>query len=204
MLTGLVSIAQETRELAVYRPISVIDLKKLSGVELVKAQWQVREAEIKAISFNAPGPSKTDPLLLYPTGGKINSNNIFPNIADEAFNDNNWKKVNAVDLEQRQGSGKLSFVWYKTSITIPTKVNDIDVAGTTIYFEITADDYSEIYVNGKQNKQFGQTGAGVISGYNARNRLPLTTNAKPGEKFDIAVLVINGTVGNEPDNYVWI
>ncbi len=204
LLIGLVSIAQETRELAVYRPISVIDLKNTAGTELMNAQWQVREAEIKTVSFNAPGPSKTDAMLLYPTGKKINTHNIFPNIADTAFNDNKWKKVNAGDLEQRQGSGKLSFVWYKTSITIPAKVNGNDIDGTTIYFEITADDYSEIYVNGKQNKQFGQTGAGVISGFNARNRLPLTTNAKPGEKFDIAVLVINGTVGNEPDNYVWI
>jgi gluconolactonase len=204
LIAALVSIAQETRELVVYRPLSVIDLKKLDGANLVNAQWQTREAEIKTVSFNAPGSSKTDALLLYPTGNTINTHNIFPNIADAEFNDNNWQKINANDLEQRKGSGKLSFVWYKTSITIPEKINDNDIAGTTIYFEITADDYSEIYVNGKQNKQFGQTGAGVISGFNARNRLPLTTNAKPGEKFDIAILVINGTVGNEPDNYVWI
>jgi gluconolactonase len=204
LLAGFVSIAQETRELAVYRPFAVVDLRKTESATLVNAQWQVREAEIKDVSFNAPGPSKTDALLLYPTGSKINTHNIFPNIADAAFNDNNWQKVNANDLEQRKGSGKLSFVWYKTSITIPAKINDKDITGSTIYFEITADDYSEIYVNGKQNKQFGQTGAGVISGFNARNRLPLTTNAKPREEFDIAILVINGTVGNEPDNYVWI
>jgi gluconolactonase len=201
---SLYSLAQETRELAVYKPFAVVDLRKTESATLVNAQWQVREAEIKDVSFNAPGPSKTDALLLYPTGSEINTHNIFPNIADAAFNDNNWQKVNANDLEQRKGSGKLSFVWYKTSITIPEKMNGEDISGTTVYFEITADDYSEIYVNGKQGKQFGQTGAGVISGFNARNRLPLTTNAKAGEKFDIAILVINGTIGNEPDNYVWI
>jgi gluconolactonase len=204
VLVGLVSIAQETRELAVYRPLSVIDLKNNGSASLVNAQWMVREAAINPVSFNAPGPSKTDPLLLYPTGNKINTHNIFPNITDVEFNDKNWQKVNASDLEQRKGSGKLSFVWYKTSVTVPEQIDGNVITGNTIYFEITADDYSEIYVNGKQNKQFGQTGAGVISGFNARNRLPLTTNAKPGEKFDIAVLVINGAVGNEPDNYVWI
>ncbi len=204
VLAGLLSIAQETRELAVYRPISVIDLKNTESANLVNAQWMVREAAIKPVSFNAPGPSKTDPLLLYPTGNKINTNNIFPNITDAAFNDDNWKKVNAGDLEQRQGSGKLSFVWYKTSVTIPEQVDGNVITGNTIYFEITADDYSEVFINGKQNKQFGQTGAGVISGYNARNRLPLTNNAKAGEKFEIAILVINGTMGSEPDNYVWI
>lgn len=198
------SFAQETRELAVHRPISVIDLKQTSGANLVGAQWLTREASIKAVSFQAPGPSTTDPLPLYPTGKTISTNNIFPNISDAAFNDNNWQKTNANDLEQRKGSGKLSFVWYKTSLTIPEKIDGKSLAGTIIYFEITADDYSEVYVNGKQPKQFGQTGAGVISGYNSRNRLPLTLNARPGEKFEIAVLVINGTIGNEPDNYVWI
>jgi gluconolactonase len=204
MFIAFASLAQETRELAVYRPISVIDLKKNEGANLVNAQWMVREAVIKPVSFNAPGPSKTDPLLLYPSGKQISTNNIFPNISDIAFNDGNWQKVNANGLEQRQGSGKLSFVWYKTSVTIPEKIEGIDITGTSIYFEITADDYSEVYINGKQNKQFGQTGAGVISGYNTRNRLILTNNAQAGEKFEIAVLVINGTVGNEPDNYVWI
>ncbi|MFN0080962.1 MAG: SMP-30/gluconolactonase/LRE family protein [Ferruginibacter sp.] len=199
---GLVCFAQETRELAVYRPMSVVDLRKSASANLVNAQWLVREASIKPVSFNAPGPSKTDPLLLYPTGQKINTHNIYPNISDAAFNDNNWKKVN--DLEERQGSGKLSFVWYKTSVIVPEKIDGNAVTGTKIYFEITADDYSEVYINGEQNKQFGQTGAGVISGFNSRNRLVLTGNARPGEKFEIAVLVINGTIGNEPDNYVWI
>lgn len=204
LLLASISFAQETRELAVYRPVSVIDLKQSSGANLVGAQWLVREAIVKPVSFQAPGPSATDPLPLYPTGKTISTNNIFPNIGDAAFNDNNWQKTNADDLEQRKGSGKLSFVWYKTSVTIPDQIDGQSIAGTRIYFEITADDYSEVYINGKQQKQFGQTGAGVVSGYNSRNRLPLTLNANPGEKFEIAVLVINGTIGNEPDNYVWI
>jgi gluconolactonase len=204
MIACLISVAQETRELAVYKPLSVIDLRNTESANLVNAQWLVREAEIKTVAFHAPGPSKNDASLLYPTGNEISTHNIFPNITDAAFNDNNWQKINANDLEQRKGSGKLSFVWYKTSITIPEKINGNDINGNTIYFEITADDYSEIFINGKQPKQFGQTGAGVISGYNARNRIPLTLNAKAGEKFEIAILIINGTIGNEPDNYVWI
>jgi len=92
LLLGLASIAQETRELAVYRPISVIDLRKNESANLVNAQWIVREAVIKPVSFNAPGPSKTDPLLLYPTGNKIKTNNIFPNIATAEFNNKTWMK----------------------------------------------------------------------------------------------------------------
>jgi gluconolactonase len=71
-------------------------------------------------------------------------------------------------------------------------------------FEVTVDDYSEIWVNGKQMQGFGQNGNGVIAGYNTRNRVILTNNAKAGEKFSIAILGINGTVGKLPDNYIWI
>lgn len=196
--------AQETRELVLYKPSSIIDLKTTEGLELVHGNWLIKEAQIKPVQFLAPGPSKTDTLKLYPTGKTIITNNIFPNITDPEFNSSNWEHANATDLEQRKGSGKLSFVWYKTSITIPEKINDKIIDGSAIYFEITADDYSEVYINGKQFKQPGQTGSGVISGYNSRNRLLLTQNAIPGEKFEIAVLVINGTIGNLPDNYVWI
>ena len=51
---------------------------------------------------------------------------------------------------------------------------------------------------------FGQSGDGVISGYNTRNRLILTDNAKPGATFSIAILGINGPLGMIPDNYIWV
>jgi gluconolactonase len=56
----------------------------------------------------------------------------------------------------------------------------------------------------KTNAGFGQSGNGVIAGYNTRNRVILTDNAKPGDKFSIAILGINGTIGKIPDNYIWV
>ena len=69
---------------------------------------------------------------------------------------------------------------------------------------MVVDDYSEIWVNGQQMVGLGQTGNGLISGYNTRNRVVLTNNAKAGEKFVIYVLGINGPVGKLPDNYIWV
>jgi gluconolactonase len=71
-------------------------------------------------------------------------------------------------------------------------------------FEIVVDDYSEIWVNGKQAQDFGQIGSGSVSGYNSRNRIVLTDNAKPGDHFSIAILGINGPIGKIPENYIWI
>jgi gluconolactonase len=89
-------------------------------------------------------------------------------------------------------------------IVLPSSIGKLPVSGTTAVFEITVDDYSEIWVNGKQMKGFGQSGNGVISGYNTRNRVILSENAKPGDKFTIAILGINGPLGMIPDNYIWI
>jgi gluconolactonase len=192
--------AQETRELAIVRPFAVIDLRNSQSLELVKGKWQVCPAEIRTISFKAPGPSATDPLPLYPTGKEVSTHALYPSISD--LDKASWTALQ--DLETRQGNGKLSFVWYRTQLTLPAEVAGSTLEGASLYLEITADDYSEIYVDGKLKKQFGQTGAGVISGYNSRNRLLLTASAKAGQQFSLAILVINGNLGDLPDNYVWI
>lgn len=192
--------AQETRELAIYKPFAIADLKNIEGTAAVNANWKFAVATVNKVSFKSPGPSVTDPLPLYPTGNNVTTNNIFPTV--EELDKATWQ--NAGNLETRRGNGRLSFVWYRTTITLPATIGNQPVDDAVVYFELTADDYSEIYINGTLKKQFGQTGGGVISGYNTRNRLILTQHAKAGESFDIAVLVTNGNIGNEPDNYVWI
>jgi gluconolactonase len=193
-------LAQETRELAIAKPFAVVDLREPATAGLVQSSWQVCVARTVAASFKAPGSSPTDSLPLYPTGKAIETQALFPsaNELDQA----SWTPLN--DLTKRQGNGKLSYVWYRTTVTLPEKLGKQNVVGSIVYFEITADDYSEVYVNKTLKKQFGQTGAGPISGYNARNRIMLTDNAQPGQSYDIAVLVINGNLGQLPDNYVWI
>jgi gluconolactonase len=193
-------ISQETRELAIHRPFAVVDLKNATAGALVQSKWQVCNTEIRDVSFKAPAPSASDAHPIYPNGKAITTHNIYPSLAE--LGKASWVSVS--DLDERQGNGKLSFVWYRTKVSLPQSLGSKSIDGSSVYFEITADDYSEIYVDGKLKKQFGQTGAGVISGYNARNRVLLSNKAQAGQQFDIAVLVINGNVGDLPDNYVWI
>ena len=85
--------AQETRELVLYRPSSIIDLKTTAGIELVHGNWLIKEAQIKPVQFQAPGPSNTDALKLYPTGKtiikKVTTRKDF--FAGKNFNTNNKK-----------------------------------------------------------------------------------------------------------------
>lgn len=201
----IVASAQETRQLSVDKPQAIADLKTTDGALLVNAKWFVQPAHIHDKDFNLPGPQKGggDALSLYPTGIAIKTHILHPQIGAADF-DAGFTEIKPTELENRQGTGLLSFVWYKVELTIPASIGKLNTTGTTAVFEITVDDYSEIWVNGKQMQGFGQSGNGVIAGYNTRNRVILTENAKAGEKFSVAILGINGTVGKLPDNYIWI
>ncbi|MGH2553326.1 MAG: hypothetical protein ACRDEB_06390, partial [Chitinophagaceae bacterium] len=205
VLAAVIATAQETRQLSVDKPEAIADLKTTDGAASISAKWFVQPAHIRDKDFNLPGPQNGggDALSLYPTGVAIKTHTLHPQISDADFNEA-FVEIKPTELENRQGTGLLSFVWYKVELTIPATIGKLNTTGATAVFEITVDDYSEIWVNGKQMQGFGQTGNGVIAGYNTRNRVILTDIAKPGEKFSIAILGINGTVGKLPDNYIWV
>lgn len=202
-MLGLVS-AQETRLLAVDKPQAIADLRSVEGAALVNAKWYIQPAHLIETDFRSPGPGKEgDPLPLYPTGMPIKTHTIHPQVGASDF-DKGFLEIRATDLEMREGMGLVSFVWFKTEITIPIAIAGLSTSGTTAVFEIVVDDYSEIWVNGKQQTGFGQTGNGVIAGYNTRNRVVLSNNIVPGEKYSIAILGINGPLGKIPENYIWV
>lgn len=197
--------SQETRLLATDKPQAIADLRSIEGASLVKAQWSYQPAHIEETNFQLPGPQKAgmDALLLYPTGARVKTNSLKPQIGDPAF-DKAFQPISPDQLETRLGNGLFSFVWYKLELTIPEKIGAIQTKGSTAVFEIVIDDYSEIWVNGKQAIAFGQVGNGVIGGYNSRNRVILSNQARPGDHYTIAILAINGVIGHLPDNYVWV
>lgn len=205
VVLGLIAFAQETRQLAIDKPQAIADLKTKEGASLVNAKWYVQPAHIRDKEFYLPGPQRGggDALLLYPTGKAIETQSLHPQVGADDF-EKDFVPINPGDLENRQGTGLLSFVWYKAELTIPATIGKMNTEGTTAIFEIVVDDYSEIWVNGKQMVGFGQSGNGLISGYNTRNRVTLTDHARPGEKFVIYILGINGPVGKLPDNYIWV
>ncbi len=205
LLVAVIAFAQETRQLAVDKPQAIADLRSAEGASLLNAKWYVQLAHIEDKEFYLPGPQKGggDAMPLYPTGRAIATQSLHPQVGASGFEEG-FKEIKSTELESRQGTGLFSFVWYKLDLVIPETIGKLNTSGTTAVFEMVVDDYSEIWVNGKQMVGFGQTGNGLISGYNTRNRVILTNDAKAGDKFVIYVLGINGPVGKLPDNYIWV
>lgn len=205
LLATVAVLGQETRQLSVGNPQAVADLKTTDGAALVRAKWYVQPVHVEQKNFNLPGPQKGggDALPLYPTGHAVKTNTLHPQFGAADFN-YGFIEIKPTELENRQGNGLLSFVWYKVDLVIPAEIGTLNTTGATAVFEVVVDDYSEVWVNGKQMLGFGQTGNGAIAGYNTRNRVILTDNAKPGETFSVAILGINGSLGKLPENYIWI
>ena len=204
LLIFLNARAQESVELSIGKPDAIVNLKTKEGAALVKGEWRYSDVQIIEKDFKTPGPTGDDKLALYPTGKAIKTHDISPKAGVKDFDDSKWEKLDPTSLELRRGTGLLSFNWYRINVTIPERLGNFSTAGSTVVFEIVIDDYAEIFVDGKLSKSYGQSGGGVAKGWNARNRVTLTTNAKPGQSIQMAILGTNGPIADLPENYIWV
>ena len=182
-------------------PDAVIDLQTEAGVELVGGEWRYSDARVEEIEFVEVGHPE-DPL-----GPGLAPNRTFdvlPHAEPADYDDSGWRILEPADTQLRLSQGRVCFNWYRIAVTIPERVGDFDPTGASVVFEVTIDDYAEVWVNGELPHALGDTGGPVVGGFNAPNRVLLTNDARPGQRYQIAVFGINGPVSASPHNYVWL
>ena len=190
--------AQVTGDAPAGKPVAVIDLATRDGAQLVGGRWRYADATIVEVDHRAPGPD------LKPSGAPTRTFDITPHAGATAFNDAEWESVDASSLDKRRSRGRLSFGWYRIRVTIPQRVGNFDPTGSTVVFEIVLDDYSEIWVDGRLPLTLGQTGAGLVRGWNAPNRVVIGRDVQPGQQIQIAVFGANGPLSDPPGNFIWV
>ena len=196
-LTGR-ALAETNADAPTGKPDAVIDLATKEGVDLVKGQWCYSDTKIIQVDFKAAGPDKQ------PTGKPIKTYDFTPHAGGADFDDSKWEKIDPTTLDARRSTGRLCFNWYRINITIPPRVNDVDLAGATAVFQTSLDDYAELWVDGEIARALGQSGGSVIKGWNAPNRLIINRSVQPGQKIQLAIFGINGPLSNPPTNYIWM
>jgi len=179
-------------------PDAVVDLRTSEGIARLSAQWRYGDTRIIEIAHRDVGPD------LKASGKPNHTFDFVPDARAADFDDSKWEIIRPDSLEERRGHGRLSFNWYRLNVTIPEKVAALDTRGSTAVFEIVVDDYAEVWVNGKLGNVLGQQGGSVVAGWNAPNRVILTRDAQPGQRFQIAVLGINGPISVHSDTYIWV
>jgi gluconolactonase len=180
------------------RPDAVIDLQTDEGAALVGGAWRYADAEVREIDFvevaDHLGPGEVPNRTF----------DVVPHAEAADFDDAAWRALAPGETQLRLATGRVCFNWYRIAVTIPERVGDLDPTGATVVFETVIDDYSEVWVDGALPLAIGDAGGRVAGGFNAPNRVVLTSDAKPGQKLQIAVFGVNGPISNPPVNFIWI
>jgi gluconolactonase len=173
-------------------PAHAVDLMTPEGSAAFGAQWKSMEAKI------VEGPAIENAMPGYKT-----SYDIQPHAGERGFDDSTWPVIGAKGLADRRGGGKVSFIWYRATLTIPAKIGDFDTSGATAVLTAYVDDYAEVWVNGQIPRRAGYPSPAAIQGFNMPNHVVLADAVRPGDKFQIAVFGINGPISVAPMNFVW-
>ena len=131
------------------KPDASIDLATKDGVDLVKGQWRYSDTKITEVNFKAAGADKQ------PTGPSNKTYDYTPNAGGLEFDDSKWETIEPTSLDARRSTGRLCFNWYRINVTVPARVGDVDVTGSTVVFQTSLDDYAEVWVDGELSRALG-------------------------------------------------
>jgi gluconolactonase len=173
-------------------PTHVVDLMTVAGSAAFGARWKAMGAKI--VERSALADSMPEFKTTY---------DIDPHAELNGFDDSTWPEIPATDLGARRGGGMVSFVWFRTTLTIPTSATGFATAGAKTVLTVNVDDYAEVWVNGVLPRAAGRPSPATIQGFNMPNRLVLADVVTPGETFEIAVFGINGPISAAPANFLW-
>ncbi len=190
-------------ELLPGRPDAIVDLQTENGIALVGGEWRYADARVEEIDFVEVGTEK-DPDPLGPGTRANRTYDVVPHAEGLDFDDSGWRVLAPAETRLRLANGRVCFNWYRTTVTIPERVGDLGPSGATVVFEVVVDDYAEVWVDGNLPLALGTTGGQVVGGFNAPNRVVLTRDARPGQRFQLAVFGINGPISTSPRNYIWM
>jgi gluconolactonase len=156
-------------------------------------------------STSSSSPARARPTRSLGPGTVANRTyDVVPHAQAIEFDDTSWERLAPADTVRRLSTGRVCFTWYRIEVTILERVGSFDPTGSTVVFEVAIDDYAEVWVNSEMPLALGLTGGPVVAGFNAPNRVLLTRDARPGDRFQIAVFGINGPISASPANYIWM
>jgi gluconolactonase len=179
-------------------PLATIDLATRDGVALIQGTWRYSDTKIVEVDFVGPGPDGQ------PTGAPLRTYDFEPKAGGAGFDDSQWQIIDPTTLSVRRSTGRLSFNWYRVTITVPSRIGSFDPTGSNLIFETALDDYAEVWVDGELPRLLGQQGGSVVGGWNAPNRLLVGRHVTPGQRIQLAVFGMNGPISNPPSNYIWM
>ena len=111
------------------------------------------------------------------------------------YDDAGWEVCHDITPGRSRG---FTFAWYRIKVTLPETVQGQDIRSGRLLFETCIDDYGEIWINGVCDRE-----RGAVQGFNVPQRVLVTTEPQPGQQYTIALLAVNGPLG-QPGGGVFV
>lgn len=159
-------------------PRVALNLNDAADRRKVQGEWRVGEGLVPG----EPNEGLTAQLLASPA-------------RQADYDDSAWEVCNNIRQSLSKG---FTFAWYRIAVELPELVNGVSVAGCRVFFETSADNYGEVWIDGQIDRS-----AGTIVGLNAPHRVEVSNSAVPGTRHVIACLVANGPLA-EPRGGVFL
>ena len=110
-------------ELLPGRPDAIVDLQTDAGCTLVGATWRYADAEVREIDFvevaDHLGPGEV-PNRTY---------DVVPHAESPEYDDEHWRVLRPEETMLRLGHGRVSFNWYRLTVTVPERIGELDQIG---------------------------------------------------------------------------
>jgi sugar lactone lactonase YvrE len=181
------------------RADAIIDLMDDERAALVQASWRfapVSFVEVQGVDLGADGrPSPSTEHVTI---------DLAPRLRAPSWESAAWQTIAPHEVGERRGHGHLAMGWLRVEVVLPERVGEVPIEGATIAFEVTADDYAEVWIDGRQRTWLGDRGGAVVAGWNAPNRVILTRSAHAGARHEVAILVMNGPISRSPENFYFV
>jgi hypothetical protein len=159
-------------------PRIALDLNAAEDRRQIKGEWRVADGLVPG----EPNEGLTSQLRGTPA-----------RLAD--YDDSRWEVCPNVRASRSVG---FTFAWYRITVDIPERIGDVALAGMRVLFETNADNYGEVWIDGKIDRS-----TGAIVGLNISHRVEVSASAVPGTRHVIACLVANGPLA-EPRGGVFL
>ena len=179
-------------------PLASVDLMTSEGAKAVGGQWRYSDVQLVKTHFRGPDAKGQ------PYGPEVDTVDYTPHAGASDFDDSAWPILIPESLSTRRSNGRVSFNWYRLSLTVPDHIGKVATRGTNVVFSTVVDDYAEIWVDGELARRAGQRGGTVVAGWNAENELVVAHNVQPGRKIHLAVFGINGPISAAPTNFIYV
>ena len=152
-------------------PAHVVDLLTADGMAAFGAQW--KSMDVKIIE----GPALPNAMPGYKT-----SYDISPHAGVKGFDDFAWPTLEPKQLLDRRGGGKVSFLWYRTNLTMPAKIGNFDTANAKAVLTAYVDDYAEVWVNGEMPRRPASPARPPSRASTSRTAWSLPIRSRPATK----------------------